>query len=80
MNFPVTAAHVKMAEDKFCTSIAGVRGKTVRRNERSFEVDQIPISVAQKYKKVTIGIDISFVNSIRIFVLFLYILDLEQYR
>ena len=67
MNCPVTATHAKMAEDIFGPSIAGVQGMTVRRNERSFEVDRILVSVAQKYKKVTIGIDIFFVNSIQIF-------------
>ena len=67
MNCPVTAAHAKMAEDIFGPSIAGVRGKTVRRNEKSFEVDQIPMCIAEKYRKVTIGIDIFFVNSIRFF-------------
>ena len=63
-NCPVTAAHAKMAEDIFGPSIAGVRGKTVRRNEPSFEVDQIPISIATKYRKMTIGVDIFYVNTI----------------
>ena len=67
VNCPVTVADAKMAENIFGSSIAGVQGKTVRRNEPSFEVNQIPISIAQKYRKVTIGMDTFYVNLIRFF-------------
>ena len=66
-NCQVIAAHAKMNEEIFGPSITGVRGKTVRRNEPSFEVNQTPISIAQNYRKVTIRIDIFYVNSIRFF-------------
>ena len=66
-NCPVTSAHANMAEDIFGPSIVGVQGKTVRRNLPSFEFDQIPISIAPKYRKVTIGVDIFRTNSIRYF-------------
>ena len=67
MNCPVTAAHAKIAEDIFGPSNAGVQRKTVRRNKPTFKVDQIPISIAQKYRKVTIGMAIFYVNSIQFF-------------
>ena len=67
INCPVTAAHAKMAEDIFGPSIVGVRGKTVKRNEPSFEVDQIPINIEPNYREVTIGMNIFDTNSIRYF-------------
>ena len=67
-NCPLTAADAKLGEQIYGPSIAGVRGKTVRRNEPSFVIDQIPISIADKYKTVTLGADIFYVNSIRFFV------------
>ena len=45
-----------------------MRGKTVRRNEPAYEVDQIPIIVSSKYRMMTLATDIFYVNKIRLFV------------
>ena len=47
-NFSVTGTYENLAEKIYGPSIAGVRGKTVRRNEPAFEVEQIPINIASK--------------------------------
>ena len=67
-NCPVTAADAKLAEKIYGPNIAGVRGKTVRRNEPVYEVDQILISVPLKYRMVTLSADKFYVNTIRFFV------------
>ena len=76
----MTVADAKLGEQICGPSIAGVRGKTVRRNEPSFVVEQIPISIAAKYKTVTLAADIFYVNSIRFLSVFLHILVLVQHN
>ena len=67
-NCPVTASDLKLSEKIYGPNIAGVRGKTVRRNEPVYEVDQILISVPLKYRMVTLSADKFYVNTIRFFV------------
>ena len=67
-NCPVIAADAKLADKIYGPNIAGVRGKTVRKNEPAYEVDQIPMSVQSKYIMVTSAEDILYVNTIRFLV------------
>ena len=67
-NCPVTSAYVKLSEKIYGPNIAGVRGKTVQRNEPEYKVDQISISVLSQYRMVTLAEDILYVNTIRFFV------------
>ena len=46
-NCPVTSADVKLAEVIYGPNITDVRGKTVRRNEPAFRVENIPISIPE---------------------------------
>ncbi len=68
-NCPITRADVKMAEDIYGTSIAHLKGKTVRRKGQhvTFSVATLPITIADKYKLVTLCGDIFYVNCIRFF-------------
>ena len=70
-NCPVTRDDVKVANAIFGPSIVGLKGKTVRRTEphvREGEVQSMPPEIMTKYKNVTLGGDIMFVNKIRFFV------------
>ena len=70
-NCPVTRDDVKVANAIFGPSIVGLKGKTVRRTEphvREGEVQSMPPEIMAKYKNVTLGGDVMFVNKIRFFV------------
>ena len=67
-NFPVTPADIKLAEVIYDPNIGGVRGKTVCRNEPALLVENILISIPEKYRSVTLGVDIFYVNGIRFFI------------
>ena len=45
-----------------------MRGKTVRQNEPAFRVENIPISIPETYRIVTVGVDIFYINGIGFFI------------
>jgi hypothetical protein len=68
-NCPITRADVKAAEDIYGTSIAHLKGKTVRRQGKHVTslVTILPSTIADKYKLVTLCGDIFYVNGISFF-------------
>jgi hypothetical protein len=68
-NCPITRIDIKMAEDIYGTSIAHLKGKTVRKKGQhvTFSIATLPIAIANKYKLATLCGNIFYVNSIRFF-------------
>ena len=64
----VTTLDKKLAEKIYGTNIAGVQGKTSRRNEPAYEVEHITIGVTSKYRMVTLAADKLYVNTIQFIV------------
>ncbi|VEU38525.1 unnamed protein product [Pseudo-nitzschia multistriata] len=69
-NCPVTRDDINIANDLFGSTVVGLKGKTVRRSEPHVRVNITPLpqGIAAKYRKVTLGADIMYVNSIRFFI------------
>jgi hypothetical protein len=63
---PVTKADIRAAEDIFGPNLGSLKGKTVRRsNERVVAgMDPVPEEVLQLHDRITLAIDIMFVNKI----------------
>jgi hypothetical protein len=68
-NCPITRTDIKMAEDVYGTSVAHLKGKTVQRKGQhvTFAVATLPITIANKYKLVTLCGDIFYINGIQFF-------------
>jgi hypothetical protein len=63
---PVVRADVLAAEDIFGPNLGSLKGKTVRRSGERVrpEYEQIPTSIMERYRDVTLCVDIMFVNKI----------------
>jgi hypothetical protein len=67
---PVTKADIQAAEDIFGPNLGSLKGKTVRRpNEHVVAgMDAVPAEILELHDKMTLAIDIMFVNKIAFFV------------
>lgn len=65
-NCPVTRADIKAAEDIFGPNLGCLKGKTVRRAGEPVEIrtELVPLQIKQRYRVVTIAVDIMFVNKL----------------
>ena len=74
MNCPINKSDILAAEDIFGSNIGSIKGKTTRRKMRNTAENNTdnnhPANIADKYKNVTICIDLMFVS--RIVFLYLY--------
>ncbi|OEU19808.1 hypothetical protein FRACYDRAFT_235871 [Fragilariopsis cylindrus CCMP1102] len=69
-NCPVTPTDIKVAEIIYGPSEMCLRGKTTRKTTKNVRMEpiQIPISISEKYKNVTLAVDIMFVRGFRFLV------------
>ena len=65
-NCPVTTADIMAAEDILGTNVQSLRGKQVRRGGQHVVIERqdVPRTIMERYKNVTLCIDIMFVNKI----------------
>ena len=70
MNCPVTRTDILATEDILGPEVGSLKGKTVRIGAKSVQVDleQVPVTIMERYRRVTLGADIMFVNKIPFFV------------
>ena len=63
---PITRDDVKMAEDIYGTCVSNLQGKTARKKVPHIETEikTVPKSIMDKYRAVTLCVDIMFVNGI----------------
>ena len=68
---PVTRADIFSAKDILGPEVGSIKGKTVRIGAESVQMDleQIPATIMERYRRVTLGADIMFVNKIPFFVI-----------
>ena len=66
LNCPITPKDVLAAEDIFGPNLGSLKGKTVRRSHATTDTPTvaIPPAIYERYKNVTLAIDIMFVNKI----------------
>ena len=69
-NCPVTPADIEAAEHIFRPDIGSLERKTMRRNPPIIDspVTTIPASILKRYKKVTLCVDIMYVNRVAMLV------------
>jgi hypothetical protein len=69
-NCPVTPTDIKIAEIIFGPSIMCLKGKTVRRTTKQVRMEpiNIPLSISETYRNVTLAVDIMFVGGYRFLV------------
>ena len=67
---PVTKADIQAAEDIFGPNLGSLKGKTVRRPNDHVEagVDAVPAEILELYGRVTLAIDIMFINKVAFFI------------
>jgi hypothetical protein len=65
-NNPVLRAHIQAAEDIFGANLGSLKGKTVTRSGKAVEgrITGVPPEIKHKYQRVSMSIDIMFVNKI----------------
>jgi len=65
-NNPVQCMDIKAAESIYGTNLGSLKGKTVTRNGITVDgqISGVPPAIKQKYKSVTLCIDLMFVNKI----------------
>ena len=65
-NNPITRDDVKMTEDIYGTCVSNLQGKTARKKVPHVEIEikTVPKSIMDKYRAVTLCVDIMFVNGI----------------
>ena len=67
MNSPITPRCVALKNKIFGASVPGIQGRTVRNKKEAVEVEAvIPITIEKRYRKVTLFLDIMFVNGLPI--------------
>jgi hypothetical protein len=66
INCPVTKADVLAAKDIFGHDVGSLKGKTVRRKPEMIRqiVESLPTETMKRYRKVTLCIDVMYVNKI----------------
>ena len=66
-NCPVTCRDILAAEDIFEPNLGSLKGKTVRQQGDAVELKSIgiPMSIMERYQKVTLAADIMMVNKIQ---------------
>ena len=69
-NCPITRDDMKAADKIYGPSMVGLKGKTVRRPGEHVRPDipSLPPDILSRYRDVSIGADIMYVNSVRFFV------------
>ena len=70
MSCLVTRTDILATEDILGPEVGSLKGKTVRIGAKSVQVDleQVPVTIMERYRRVTLGADIMFVNKIPFFV------------
>jgi hypothetical protein len=69
-NCPVTPIDIKVAEIIFGPNVMCLKGKTTRSTTKQVRMEtfKIPLSIAEKYRNVTLAVDIMFVRGYRFLV------------
>jgi hypothetical protein len=72
-NCPITVKDIAAAEDIFGPNLGSLKGKTARRGGEHvvIEIEGVPQSIMERYRDVTLCIDIMYVNKIAFLVTFL---------
>jgi len=69
-NCPVEKRHIMAAEDIFGPNVGSLKGKTARRSTPHVVTDKdpVPADILQRYERITLAIDIMFVNTVPFFI------------